>query len=201
MYFERTFRLKIYGPEMNNILSRPVLEEDYEDLPRLRDYMVEVMSRSNGIGLAAPQIGLFKQVVIIERSDGSVIDLVNPEVTRLYGKESEALEGCLSLPPFGNECYVPRMAIVEVEASTVSNPETRRKFRFIRTISRIVQHEIDHLTGTFFIDRVPENRRNLVLKRFDQWKAMRRAQIRANQGGSDVVTRTVAAYSGHSRLS
>ena len=83
---------------MNNILSKPVEESEWQDIPKLMTYMVDVMRKADGIGLAAPQIGCFKQFVLITRKDRSVVGLVNSEITRLYGKEIEANEGCLSLP-------------------------------------------------------------------------------------------------------
>ena len=87
MFFQRNFRLLTYGPEMNNILSKPVEEAEWPEIPRLFQYMVEVMRRADVAGLAAPQIGCFKQFVVIEKRDGSLVGLVNPEIMRLYGKE------------------------------------------------------------------------------------------------------------------
>lgn len=201
MYFVRNFRLKLYGPDMINVLSKPVERGEFSELIGLRNYMIDVMRKANGVGLSAPQIGLFKQFFLFEKPDGRIVSLVNPEVTRLYGKESEGLEGCLSLPPEGNECYVPRMEIVEVEASTAESPEVRRKFEFRRIPARIVQHEIDHLTGTFFIDRVSEKRRRLVLEDFNEWKRKHNSQLRRTQGAGNVDAGVVAACSGQSRLS
>lgn len=200
MYFVRNYRVKLYGPEMINILAKPVERDDFEDLVRLRDYMLDVMRKFDGVGLAAPQIGLYKQFFVFEWN-GSVHGLVNPEVTRLYGKEYEDNEGCLSLPPQGNECLVPRMEIVEFEASTVESPDVRRKFKFQRMSARIAQHEMDHLTGTFFIDRVSEKRRRIVLEEFEHWKRQREAKLRATQGEHDVDAGIVAANRGQSRLS
>lgn len=200
MYFVRNFRISVYGPEMNNIRAKPVEREDFDGLPRLRDYMLEVMQKFDGIGLAAPQIGLFKRFLIFENS-GKITALVNPVITRMYGKEQEGLEGCLSLPPVGNECCVPRMEVVEVEASTVEKPDIKKQFTFRKLTARVVQHEIDHLSGTFFIDRVSEKSRRLVLEDFGEWKRKQQAQSRNSQGGIDVDAGVVAAYRGQSRLS
>ena len=200
MYFAETFRLLIYGPTMTNVLSEPIAENDYQDLARLRRYMVECMRKADGVGLAAPQIGLFKQFVILE-FEGKVLDLINPEITRMYGKELEDYESCLSLPPHGNDCLVPRLENIHVEASTSTLPNFRREFVFTGHVARIAQHEIDHLTGTFFVDRVPLSRKQDVLKRFEHWKEMRRAKVRyAQRENHDVDAGTVASRGGKSRL-
>jgi peptide deformylase len=186
---------------MNNVLSKPIEASEWSDIPRLFTYMGDVMRKAGGIGLAAPQIGCFKQLVLIEKRDRSVVGLVNPEITRLYGKEIEGSEGCLSLPPSGNACLVPRLEIVDVEASLVEAPHERKQLTFRGAMARIVQHEIDHLTGTFFIDRVPERRKVEVLERFHNWKAQRRAQIRKMEGNGNVNTGLVTAISSPTRVS
>ena len=196
LHFQTNSRLLIYGLEMNNILAKPIEESEFSDIPRLFKYMVDVMQKAEGIGLAAPQIGCFKQFALITKRDRSVVGLVNPEITRLYGKEIEASEGCLSLPPPGNECMVPRLETVDVEASLAETPNVRRAFTFHGSMARIVQHEVDHLTGTFFVDRVSERRKEEVLQRFRNWKIMRRAQIRRTEEDGHVNTRPFAVGRG-----
>ena len=201
VFFQKNYRLLTYGPEMNNVLSKPVEDSELPEVPKLVEYMLEVMQRAQGVGLAAPQIGCFKQVVLIQRYHGDVVGLVNPEITRLYGKEIEGEEGCLSLPPRDNICMVPRLEIVDVEASLITAPHERKTMTFRGMNARIVQHEIDHLTGTFFIERVQERHRKEALEKFYNWKAMRRAQIRRIEENGNVDTRFVTAFSGQSRLS
>jgi peptide deformylase len=201
MDIAKTFRLLIYGPAMCNIESTPVMPEDYDSLAELRSYMMAVMRRGDGIGLAAPQVGVFKQVVLLELN-GKVQDLVNPQITRMYGKEEEGMEGCLSLPPPGNGCLVPRMHSVDVEASTVRHPATVKKFTFHNLPARIVQHELDHLTGTFFVDRVVEKKRREVLERFANWKGARDARVRfAQKGNNNVDAAVFATHGARTRLS
>lgn len=199
MFFQKNFKLLIYGPDMNNVLAKPVEEDEWPEIPRLFDYMSEVMRKSNGIGLAAPQVGCFKQFILIGSRQGDVVGLVNPEIVRLYGKETEVYEDCLSMPPRGSECMVPRLEVVEVEASLAEAPYLRKKLTFRGRMARIVQHELDHLTGTFFVDRVSDRRRKEILERFYNWKAIRRAQIRREN--ENVHTGTFAISSGQSRLS
>lgn len=201
MYFRENFKLLVYGREMNNILSKPIERSEYADLPRLLDYMLRVMRTANGVGLAAPQIGCFKQFIILQGNDGTIIDLVNPEIISIYGREIDAPEGCLSLPPSGNECIVSRMEIVEVEASSSARPMERKSQTFYRMEARILQHEVDHLTGTFFVDRVSPRERKKALDRFNQWKYERKAQTRMREESKDVNTGFVAACGGAANLS
>lgn len=201
MYFQQNFRLLIYGPEMNHIVSKPIEESEWPDIPKLFGYMVDVMRKAEGVGLAAPQIGCFKQFALITRRDRSVVGLVNPEITRLYGKEIEGIEGCLSLPPRENTCMVPRLEIVDVEASLAETPNLRQAFTFRGSMARVVQHEIDHLTGTFFVDRISDRRRKDVLEKFNNWKAQRRAQIRRIEENGHVSTRPFAVGSSTTRVS
>lgn len=168
MELNGNIKLMLYGPELINIESDPVTDDDLEWLPKLKTMMRSIMGQAGGIGLAAPQVGVFKNFVLIQLRDGTVIDLVNPEITRLYGKEIDSPEGCLSIPPAGNECRVPRTEYVDIESEGIEYE--RRKWKFFHTDARVVQHELDHLTGTFFIDRVAEKKRRLVLERFEAWK-------------------------------
>ena len=164
-------RLLFYGPTMINVESEPVMPADYDELPRLAGYMEKVMRRCGGAGLSAPQIGVFKQFFIYERLDHSIGCLVNPQVTQMFGKEIDQLEGCLSIPPLGNVCLVPRMESVMVYAATADEPDVRKHLKFTKAEARVVQHELDHLTGTFFVDRVSASRKKEVLEKFRNWKA------------------------------
>jgi len=194
VYFQRNFRLLTFGPEINNVLAKPVEENEWEQIPLLFDYMLQVMRKADALGLAAPQIGCFKQFVLIQRNHGIVTGLVNPEIIRLYGREIEGVEACEGLPPSGNGCMVPRLEIVDVEAALAETPYLRRKFTFRGIVARTVQHEIDHLMGTFFVDRVSEPRRKSVLQKFNSWKEMRRAQIRKTEENGNVNTGAIAVY-------
>ena len=164
-------RLMVYGPSTANVLSKAVEPDEFSMLPKLREYMVGVMRLCNGAGLAACQVGVLKNLVVLEREDGTILDLVNPEIYRMYGKELMGFEACLSIPPFGNGCLVPRLFRVDVVASTVDRPSTREMYTFVGENARCVQHEIDHLTGTYFIDRAAEIPRNKVMRKFEAWKA------------------------------
>jgi peptide deformylase len=114
----------------------------------LIDRMKSVMKRANGIGIAAPQLGVSQRVCLIV--DGKkVIALVNPVIKRAQGTVV-AEEGCLSLPGLYGD--VARNAMVEVDA--LDEDGRRLKLRLEGLAARCAQHEIDHLDGVLFIDRV-----------------------------------------------
>lgn len=159
-----------YGPDMVNVKSAYVDVDDEPSLPALRSHLLRVMRRNSGIGFAAPQVGVFKQVVLVETSPGNVLDLVNPVITRMLGKEVVSMEGCLSIPPKGNACRVPRMETITVEYSTVRDPKGRSLITLQGQAAAVAQHEIDHLYGTFYIDRVSTSLQRQVLEKFNQWK-------------------------------
>lgn len=174
-------QLLYYGIKMAGVESDPVDPSEFEGLSKLRTYMLRVMQENKGIGLSACQVGVFKQFFIFETKEGDVLDFVNPEIERMYGAEREGFESCLSIPPFSNGCLVFRMQHIILTAATVKYPQHRQTWRFSTIDARVVQHEVDHLWGTFFIDRVSGKRRTDVLDAFNSWK---RKQIKTVQGES-----------------
>ena len=118
----------------------------------IRD-MFETMYAAEGIGLAAPQVGVGKRVVVLDVSpvDEKVtpVAVVNPEIVRRDGSVT-AVEGCLSVP--GVQGEVVRAETVEVRGMDEQGKPLR--IRAIGILSRALQHEIDHLDGVLFIDRL-----------------------------------------------
>ena len=125
--------------------SRPMEKFDLRLWLLLRD-MKETMAKAEGVGLAAPQVGILRQVVVIDVGDGP-IELVNPEIISTEGEQAGP-EGCLSIP--GRSGYVVRPSKVTVRAQ-----DRNGKF-FEMTgedlLARAFCHEIDHLKGTLYID-------------------------------------------------
>jgi len=125
------------------------------------DDLVETMRDAPGLGLAAPQIGVPLRVVVIELPEveegdedqdpyrGKLVVMCNPEIVRSWGEE-EGQEGCLSLPEFVGE--VKRAARVVVKAQDRRGKHFR--LRAEGFMARVLQHEIDHLNGNLFVDRV-----------------------------------------------
>ena len=114
----------------------------------LIERMKSVMKRANGIGIAAPQLGVSERVIVIMEGR-KPLTLVNPVITKSEGIVV-AEEGCLSLPGLYGD--VLRSAVVEVEAK--GEDGDKLKLRMEGLAARCVQHEIDHLDGILFIDRV-----------------------------------------------
>ncbi|MGB3904394.1 MAG: peptide deformylase [Anaerolineae bacterium] len=125
------------------------------------DDLVETMRDAPGLGLAAPQIGVPLRVVVIELPEveegdedqdpyrGKLVVMCNPEIVKSWGEE-EGQEGCLSLPEFVGE--VKRAARVVVKAQNRRGKHFR--LRAEGFMARVLQHEIDHLNGNLFVDRV-----------------------------------------------
>jgi peptide deformylase len=163
-------KIMLYGPEMINVECEYIDQEDAASLPALREYMVSLLREWTAIGLSAPQVGVFKNYFIFEMQGGSIIDMVNPEITGMRGREVVGVEACLSVPPRHNDCPVARQEHVTVEYGTSLEPHLRRKLDLSYRDAVVAQHEADHLTGTFFFDRVDQGKRRKVLDLFHQWK-------------------------------
>jgi len=115
----------------------------------LIDSMIKIMKDANGVGLAAPQLGLLTNLVIISSEHMRPTALINPVITKMEGKEI-GQEGCLSLPGLYGD--VERAEYIEVEAMDRRGREV--VFELEGMPARVAQHEIDHLTGVLFTDNV-----------------------------------------------
>ena len=129
------------------------------ELKRLIDDMVETMRQAPGVGLAAPQVDVGERVIVVElpadKEQGTPAELytlVNPEIVKTSREVEEAEEGCLSIPGYLGE--VPRHTMVVVRGQDAYGRPQRVRAR--NYLARIFQHEIDHLDGVLFIDRVSD---------------------------------------------
>lgn len=114
----------------------------------LIDDMIETMNEANGVGLAAPQVGILKRIVVIDIGEGPIV-LVNPEIIEASGEEKDK-EGCLSIP--GKEGNVIRPKYVKVKAQDRKGTSIELKGEDL--LARAICHEIDHLNGILYIDKV-----------------------------------------------
>jgi peptide deformylase len=148
------------------ILQRPTapVTEFNDELRTLVDDMFESMYAAQGIGLAAPQIGVPLRVTVLDlsfqKNPEEKLVLINPEVVFKQGKQYEE-EGCLSLPDIHEK--VSRAAIVKVRAQDVKGEW--REYEATELLARAFQHEIDHLDGVLFIFRVSALKRDLIQRR------------------------------------
>ncbi len=123
-----------------------------QKIKELAKNMVKAMDEENGIGLAAPQIGVSQRIIVIKSKDGSLV-LVNPRIKKKSLRTNCAEEGCLSVPGiFG---IVRRHNSVTVESINLDNKSL--KFKAKGLMARVIQHEIDHLNGILFIDKIAKN--------------------------------------------
>ena len=137
--------IKKAGAPVLKEVCAPVQRVDAK-LKALLDDMAETMYKSNGIGLAAPQIGKAIRVVVIDVGEG-LIEIINPLITHREGKVIDS-EGCLSVPNiFGD---VERAEKVTVEFTNRFGK--RKKLKAEQLLARCIQHELDHLDGVLFID-------------------------------------------------
>ena len=137
------------GDEGLRKVCKPMQKYDLRLWLLLRD-MAETMYKADGVGLAAPQVGILRRVVVIDVQDGrGLIELVNPEIIAAEGEQAGA-EGCLSVP--GRRGYVVRPNKVTVRA------QDRKGKYFEMTgealLARALCHEIDHLDGVMYVDKM-----------------------------------------------
>ncbi len=116
-------------------------------ISKLVDDMVETMHDASGVGLAAPQVGVSLRVAVIQVPEQELRVLINPEMVRRSG-ELEAEEGCLSIP--GYKAWVTRSECVVVKAQDLQGKDYRVKADGL--LARALQHELDHLNGTLYVD-------------------------------------------------
>ncbi|MGB4266154.1 MAG: peptide deformylase [Limnochordia bacterium] len=117
---------------------------------RLIDDMIETMYAVDGVGLAAPQVGVSKKIAVIDVGEGPIA-LINPKIIEGSGEDID-VEGCLSVP--GKQAYVKRMATVKVQAFNEKGKPVQIEAEGL--LARALQHEIDHLNGILFTDLVDE---------------------------------------------
>lgn len=132
--------------------------------------MAQYCRDRDGVGLAAPQVGIYKQFAILMVNPGDVNALINPVITRFAGRDLQEKEGCLSLPPgLDNQQPVVRSEIVDVECGTLEDPQAMVRTTHKGMMARIIQHEVDHLNPegeVFFIDRIGAVKRGIVTRKF-----------------------------------
>ena len=141
-------KLKIVkvGDDILRKKCRPV-EEITPKILQLLDDMAETMRHAEGVGLAAPQVGILRRIVVIEVEEGQLIELINPKIIAFAG-EQEGNEGCLSVP--GKWGIVKRPMHVTIRATNRHGEEF--EISGSELLARAFCHELDHLDGKLYID-------------------------------------------------
>jgi peptide deformylase len=158
--------IRLLGDEALRKKAVAVTEFD-DELRALVDDMYDTMYEAEGAGLAAPQVGVPLRVFVfdvreITEDPSARLALVNPEITFLSDETDRDIEGCLSIP--GMEETVQRPAEVTARGWTPEGEEIEISGDGL--LSRVIQHEFDHLNGVLFIDRISPLKRQLLLKRY-----------------------------------
>ena len=154
--------VRLYGDPVLRQTATPVREITAE-IKRIIADMTETMWHQVGIGLAAPQVGLPHRILVMDDGKGSAQALINPEIETRSGTIREE-EGCLSLPGvFG---VVERSKTITVTAMDADGKPVSLEATGLK--ARIVQHELDHLDGVLFIDRLPPVTRDRIKKKIQK---------------------------------
>ena len=140
-------QIRKVGDEALRKVCRPV-DAITPRILTLLDDMVETMRAANGVGLAAPQVGILRRIVVIEVEPGEVLELINPKIIAFSG-EQDGQEGCLSVP--GRWGMVKRPMNVTVRAMNRKGEEV--EITGHELLARCFCHELDHLDGTLYIDK------------------------------------------------
>ena len=137
------------GDEVLRKKCRKVEAKD-EKIKELVQDMIETMHKNNGVGLAAPQVGILKRIAVIDVEDeNGVIVLINPQITKEKG-EQEVEEGCLSFP--NQFAKIIRPAEVTVKFLNLDGKEKTIKAKEL--LAQAISHEVDHLDGILFMDKI-----------------------------------------------
>jgi peptide deformylase len=159
-----------------HLLGSPVLRERADDVEAVDDTVKDLIQdlldttyADDGLGLAANQIGVARQVAVVVHGDEPPLYLINPRLVDSDGKEKEE-EGCLSIPDLFAD--VPRPARVVVETLDIDGNTVKVEAAGIK--ARAILHEMDHLDGVLFIDHLSPLKRRMLLTK---WKKLRKGKV------------------------
>ena len=150
-------------------IAKPVDLVD-DNIRTLMHDMVETMYAANGIGLAAPQVGVSKRVIVLDvaakEAPPEPIRMANPEIIDVSDQDKTYEEGCLSLPEQYAEVVRPEQVTIRYLDETNTVQEVKADGLF----GTCVQHEIDHLDGILFVDHISSLKRSMILRRLRKSK-------------------------------
>ncbi len=158
----KPLQLRYYGDPVLRKRAEPVQKITEAEIKLAEEMLMTLYATGNGIGLAATQVGILKQFLIVDLSENEddgiePLFLFNPEILSAEG-ESVAEEGCLSIPDLRADVRRPEKIVVKVMNLHSKDVE----FEADGLLARVLQHEIDHLNGTLFIDRISGLKRQLL---------------------------------------
>lgn len=167
------------------MMGDPVLREEAVAIEAIDDEvralardMFDTMYEADGVGLAANQVGITRRLIVVDPREEGVAPraLINPRVVSTGAESERAEEGCLSIP--GLRDVVERQATAVVEALDLEGETIRIEAEGL--FARVLQHEIDHLNGVLFVDRLSPLKRKMLLKK---WTKVKDQYQTAGNGG------------------
>lgn len=159
--------IRILGDPVLRQRAEPVAAVD-DEVRQLMEDMLETMYAADGVGLAAPQIGISRRIIVVDVGEEAVppFGMANPMIVERSETVERGEEGCLSIP--GLKEIVERSARVVVEG--VDRDGAPRRIEATGLLARALQHEVDHLDGILFLDRVSPLKRQMLLRRWRKVK-------------------------------
>jgi len=149
--------------------AKPVDKVD-ADIAALMDDMLETMYAAPGVGLAAPQVGVSKRVIVVDAADKDEapqpIKMANPEIVWASDELQDYEEGCLSLPDFYEKVRRP----ARVRVRYLDHQNEMREIEADGLLAVVIQHEMDHLGGKLFVDHISALKRNMILRKLTKSK-------------------------------
>ena len=151
-------------------LKAKEIKNDHKNLDKLIQDMWETMYNANGVGLAAPQIGLSIRIFILDASsrDGEKkpMTMINPKIISLDENKVPYEEGCLSFPEHFAEIDRPE----KIKMEYLDEDNSKKISTFSGFESRIIQHELDHLNGILFVDHLSRIKRDVIIRKMRKYK-------------------------------
>src|SRR5687768_16445814 len=159
--------VRILGDPVLRAKAAPVAQISEETRQLIRD-MFETMYAEEGVGLAAPQVGISERIIVIDpqQDDLPAFALINPEILDMSKETEKGEEGCLSIP--GLRDIVERAYKIVVRGTTETGEI--REMELLGLPARIIQHEVDHLDGILFFDRLSPIKRKMLLSKWQKTK-------------------------------
>ena len=149
-----------------------------DETRRLMDDMLETMYAAPGIGLAAPQVGVLKRVIVVdiatEDEEPKPLRMANPELIRVSDEDASYNEGCLSLP----EHYADVVRPASIRVRYLDENDELRELDADGLLATCIQHEMDHLDGVLFVDHISALKRNMILRKLLKAKKEEAADAR-----------------------
>jgi peptide deformylase len=154
------------------VKSEPVKNVDAE-LAALMDDMLETMYLAPGVGLAAPQVGVTKRIIVVDvgkkEEEREPLRMANPEIIWESEDWSVYEEGCLSLPEYYADVERPE----QVRVKYLDETNTERELEVEGLLATCIQHEIDHLEGVLFVDHLTSIKRGIILRKLQKAKKIK----------------------------